>query len=154
MAGASKTTRLIEFLVGRVTKPTVEEMCGATGLTAGGVKRLLCNDAFLGWLARRARQNLMADLPRVLARLSESACSGRDTSATQLFVDSAREYQRSRYAAAEKARDRVGRDNVEGLIEEARRAGIDTEALRRLALSATTLGLEEAGLKGGRECRR
>jgi|GEM_PF-6761581 len=154
MAGASKTTRLIEFLVGKLTKPTVEEMCGATGLTAAGVARLLRDDAFLVRLARRARQNLMADLPRVLARLGESACSGRDASATQLFVDSAGEYQRSRHAAAEEALGRVGRDNVEGLIEEARRAGIDTEALKRLALSATTLRLEETGLKGGRECRR
>jgi len=154
MAGISKTTRLIEFLVGRSAKSTTEEMCNASGLTAAAVERLLRDEAFLDRLERRAEQQLTADLPRVLARLSESACSGREVSAIKLFIDSALQYRRSRPATAQEARHKDGRDDVEGLMEEARRAGIDTEALRRLAFSAATLRLEQAGLKGGAKCRR
>jgi len=144
-----KWSRLIEFMVRRCTKPTVEEMCEASGLTPAGVSRLLRNDDFLRRLTRRAGQKLLAELPYVLASLARSACTGSDPSAIKLFIDSVRENESPHRAARQGARRPGACEDIDELLEDARSAGIDTRALRRLALSATTLKLADSRRKGG-----
>ncbi|HUW33890.1 MAG TPA: hypothetical protein VM223_19965 [Planctomycetota bacterium] len=89
----TRTHKCIDLLANAVEPLTDAQLAEATGLTAKYIARVRANPDFIAEVNRRAKQQFLTQMPKVLAALADAAADGKNASAMKLFLDACRLFE-------------------------------------------------------------